>query len=49
MSIDKSILREQIVTMIDCKKDHLTIDYDFLLSLIQQVLFHDPTQDHVIK
>jgi hypothetical protein len=58
MSIDKNILFNQIKTKLsslinemDAKqtKDLKNIDHDFLLSLIHQIIFHDPTQNCIIK
>lgn len=49
MHIDKQILFEKIETFLQLKKDKLTIDYDFLLRLIHQTIFHDPTRNCIIK
>ena len=49
MHIDKYILFEKIKTFLSEKKPKLTIDYDFLIKLIRQVIFHDSTQNCIIK
>lgn len=49
MHIDKYILFEKIEKFLSKKKDKLTIDYDFLLKLIHQVIFHDSTNNCIIK
>lgn len=61
MHIDKHILFEKIKQKLSSfvkedaqraggfKKSRLTIDYDFLLRLIHQVIFHDSTRDCIIK
>lgn len=49
MHIDKYILFEKIETFLSNKKEQLTIDYDFLIKLIHQVIFHDSTKDCIIK
>ncbi len=49
MHIDKYILFEKIETFLFKKKEQLTIDYNFLIKLIHQVIFHDSMKDCVIK
>ncbi len=49
MSIDKEILFAQVENFLQKNKEQLTIDYDFLLKLIKQTIFHDPTQNCIIK
>ena len=49
MHIDKQILFEKIETFLFEKRERLTIDYDFLILLIHQVIFHDSTQNCIIK
>ncbi len=49
MHIDKQILFEKIETFLFEKRERLTIDYDFLIKLIRQVIFHDSTQNCIIK
>lgn len=49
MHIDKHILFNQIEKTLSEKKDTLRIDYNFLIKLIQQVIFHDATKDCNIK
>jgi RNA-directed DNA polymerase len=49
MHIDKQILFEKIEAFLSKKKDELTVDYDFLIKLIYQIVFHDPTENCIIK
>lgn len=49
MHIDKQILFEKIETFLFEKRERLTIDYDFLIKLIHQVIFHDSMHDCIIK
>lgn len=49
MHIDKHILFEKIKSFLSENKKKLTIDYDFLLCLIHQIIFHDSTRDCIIK
>lgn len=49
MHIDKYILFEKVENFLSKKKEKLTIDYDFLIKLIYQVIFHDSTQNCIIK
>ena len=49
MHIDKYILFEKIKTFLSEKKEKLSIDYDFLIKLINQVISHDSTQNCIIK
>jgi len=49
MNINKQILFGQIEQFLQNKKDKLTIDYDFLIKLIHQVIFHDPTRECIVK
>jgi len=49
MHIDKYILFEKIETFLSKKREMLTIDYDFLIKLIHQVIFHDSTLNCIIK
>ena len=49
MSINKQILFEKIENFLSKKKEMLTIDYDFLIKLIYQIIFHDSTRDCIIK
>lgn len=49
MHIDKHILFEKIENFLSTKKEMLTVDYDFLIGLIHQVIFHDSTKDCIIK
>jgi len=49
MHIDKQILFEKIETFLSEKKEKLSVDYNFLIKLIYQVIFHDSTQNCIIK
>jgi len=49
MHIDKYILFAKIETFLSEKKEKLSVDYDFLIKLIHQVIFHESTLDCVIK
>lgn len=49
MHIDKYILFNQIKNVLSKEKDTLHIDYNFLIKLIQQIIFHDATKDCDIK
>ncbi|MFA5748370.1 MAG: reverse transcriptase domain-containing protein [Candidatus Absconditabacterales bacterium] len=49
MHINKNILFDRIKNFLQNKKEKVTVDYDFLLSLIHQVIFHDSTQNCIIK
>jgi len=49
MHIDKHILFDQIQKSLSKEKNTLQIDYDFLMKLIQQIIFHDATKDCNIK
>jgi len=49
MHIDKYILFEKIEKFLSEKKEKLSIDYDFLIKLIHQIIFHDSTRDCTIK
>jgi hypothetical protein len=49
MNIDKAILFGQVENFLKKYKEQLTIDYDFLLKLIKQTIFHDPTNNCIIK
>lgn len=49
MSINKEILFAQVENFLIKHKKQLTIDYDFLLQLIRQTIFHDPTNSCSIK
>jgi len=49
MSIDKDILYKKLAERIkNCESDN-KFDYDWLMSLIHKVIFHDPTQNCTIK
>ena len=49
MHIDKNILFEKIESFLSEKKGKLNINYDFLIKLIYQVIFHESTQNCIIK
>jgi len=49
MHIDKHILFEKIKNFLSEKREEMSVDYDFLINLIYQVIFHDATCDCVIK
>ena len=49
MHIDKHILFDQIQNVLSKAKEQLRIDYDFLIKLIHQIIFHDATKDCNIK
>ncbi len=49
MHIDKHTLFDKIKIFLSSKIENLTIDYEFLINLIHQVIFHDSTQNCVIK
>lgn len=49
MHIDKHILFAKIENFLQSKKERLPVDYDFLIKLIHQVIFHDSTRDCIIK
>jgi hypothetical protein len=49
MSIDKNILYKKIECEINDLKEPRGFDTSWLLSLIHQVIFHDPTKDCIMK
>ncbi len=49
MSIDKDILYKKIEKKINGSKEFYGFDAAWLLSLIRQVIFHDPTKDCIMK
>jgi hypothetical protein len=49
MSIDKNILYKKIEDRINNSKNEHTFNTVWLLALIHQVIFHDPTKDCIIK
>jgi hypothetical protein len=49
MAIDKQILRDMINYFILKNLEKLEIDSTFLLNLINQLLFHDPTLSYYFK
>jgi len=49
MHIDKQILFKKIEKILSKKKDKLNIEYDFIIKLIHQVIFHDSTKNCNIK
>jgi hypothetical protein len=49
MHIDKYILFEKIEKFLSEKRQKMTVDCDFLIKLIHQVIFHESTQNCVIK
>ena len=49
MNIDKNILFEKVEKFLQSKRENLMVDYDFLLHLVHQTIFHDPTQNCIIK
>ena len=49
MNINKVILFDKIKNILDNKQDKLEINYDFLLKLIQKVVFHDNIKNAIFK
>ncbi|MFA6094750.1 MAG: reverse transcriptase domain-containing protein [Candidatus Paceibacterota bacterium] len=49
MSIDKNILYKKIEERVVCMKNNYSFDVAWLLALIHQIIFHDPTKDCVVK
>lgn len=49
MNINKVILFDKIKSILDNKQDKLEINYDFLLKLIQKVVFHDNIKNAIFK
>ncbi|MDD3793413.1 MAG: reverse transcriptase domain-containing protein [Candidatus Gracilibacteria bacterium] len=49
MSIDKDILFEKIENILSNKKDLLKIDYNFILYLIKEIIYNDPTKNSIFK
>jgi len=49
MSIDKNILYKKLAEKINNSKNNINFDTVWLLALIHQVIFHDPTKDCIIK
>jgi len=49
MSMDRSILYRKIENTLQRFKNGVNFDIDFVLRLIREVVFHDPTQNCVIR
>jgi len=49
MSIDRSILYQKIEKILQRFKNSVNFDIDLVLQLIREVVFHDPTQNCVIR
>ena len=49
MAMNKSILFNQIKNTLNKKKDKINFDYNLILSLIETIIFNEPTQNCIIK
>lgn len=49
MNINRQILFDKIKSILNSKKEKLFVDFDFLIKLINKVIFNDPTTNSVFK
>lgn len=49
MAMDRNILYEKIRNILEKKKEELDADFDFVMYLLEKIIFNDPTKNCIIK